>query len=156
MWSDSGSNFVGAKSEKDLYKFLEKIEKPELEEETAKHGIEWSWKFYLADSSHRNGAAEAAVRVVKRALHNLGRDGIFTWGEVQTFLYMAANLANERPIDERTQSCEYCLEYVTSNSFLLERANTRGDPGDFMGYPYKRLRVIQREINKFCENCERC
>lgn len=152
VWSDLGSNFVGAQSAlKDLYEFLERVEKLELEEEAGKHGTEWSWKFHPANSPHRNGAAEAAVRVVKRALLNLGGDGIFTWGEFQTFLYMAANLANERPIDARTQSREYCLEYVTPNSLLLGRANPKGDPGDFdfAGYPYKRLRVIQREINKF-------
>ncbi len=64
---------------------------------------------------------------------------------------MAANLANERPIDARTQSREYCLEYITPNSLLLGRASPRGDIGDFdfAGYPYKRLRVIQGEIKKF-------
>ncbi len=76
---------------------------------------------------------------------------IFTWGEFQTFLYMAANLANERPIDARTQSREYCLEYITPNSLLLGRVSPRGDIGDFdfAGYPYKRLMVIQGEIKKF-------
>jgi len=154
VWSDLGSNFVGAQSAlKDLYEFLERVKKPEFEEEAGKHGTEWVWKFHPANSPHRNGAAEAAVRVVKRALLNLGGNGIFTWGEFQTFLYMAANLVNERPIDARTQSREYCLEYVTPNSLLLGRASPRGDPGDFdfAGYPYRRLRVIQGEINKFWE-----
>ncbi len=153
VWSDPGSNFVGAKSSlKDLYEFLERVEKPKLEEEAVKHGTEWFWmKFHPANSPHRNGAAEAAVRVVKRALLNLGGEGIFTWGEFQTFLYMAANLANERPIDARMQSREYCLEYITPNSLLLGRASPRGDIGDFdfAGYPYKRLRVIQGEVKKF-------
>lgn len=63
-----------------------------------RHVTEWSWKFHSANSPHRNRAAEAAVCVVKRSLHNLGGEGIFTWGEFQTF-YMAANLANERLID---------------------------------------------------------
>ncbi|XP_048035062.1 uncharacterized protein LOC125260633 [Megalobrama amblycephala] len=152
VWSDPGSNFVGAQSAlKDLYEFLGRVEKPGLEEEAGRHGTEWSWKFHPANSPHRNGAAEAAVRVVKRSLHNLGGEGVFTWGEFQTFLCMAANLANERPIDARTQSREYCLEYITPNSLLLGRASPRGDPCDFdfEGYPYKRLRVIQGEINKF-------
>lgn len=64
---------------------------------------------------------------------------------------MAANLANERPIDARTQSREDCVEYITPNSLLLGRANPKGDPGDyqFHGYPYKRLQHIQAEINNF-------
>lgn len=46
-----------------------------LENEASKHGTEWSWKTHPADSLHRNGAAEAAVRTVKQALHNLGGCG---------------------------------------------------------------------------------
>lgn len=106
LWSDPGTNFVGAKPA--LQKFFNQQNKSELEDTAAKHGTEWSWKIHPADSPHRNGAAEAAVKVVKRALSNLGGDGGFTWGEFQTFLFMAANLANERPIDARTQSREDC------------------------------------------------
>ncbi|KAL1249499.1 hypothetical protein QQF64_020504 [Cirrhinus molitorella] len=63
---------------------------------------------------------------------------------------MAANLANERPIDARTQSREDCVEYVTPNSLLLGRSGPKGDPGDFdfVGYFYKRLKVIQGKVNK--------
>ncbi len=66
---------------------------------------------------------------------------------------MAANLANERPIDARTQSRDDCVEYVTPNSLLLGRSGPKGDPGDFdfVCYPYKILKVIQsqEEVNKF-------
>lgn len=152
LWSDPGKNFVGAKPAlKKLYLFLDQLEKADLENEAAKHGTDWSWKIQPADSPHRNGAAEAAVKIMKRALSNLGGDGLFTWGEFQTFLYMAANLANERPIDARTQSREDCVEYISPNSLLLGRAGPKGDPGsfDFEGYSYNRLKVIQAEVNKF-------
>ncbi len=120
LWSDPGRNFVGAKPAlKELYQLLDQINKSELENEAVKNGTEWSWKIHPADSPHRNGAAEAAVHVVKRALLNLGGNGSFTWGEFQTFLYMAANLANERPIDARTQSREDCIQYISPNSLLL-------------------------------------
>lgn len=152
VWSDPGTNFVGAKPAlNDLYKFLDHLECSEVQNEAAKHGTGWSWRIHPADSPHRNGAAEAAVRTVKRALQNLGGDGVFTWGEFQTFMYMAANLANERPIDARTQSQEDCVEYITPNSLLLGRACSRGDPGHFQfeGYPYKRLSMIQSQVNRF-------
>lgn len=152
LWSDPGSNFVGAKSAvEDLYRFLCRLKKYDVEEEAAKHGTEWSWRIHPADSPHRYGAAEAAVHIVKRALHNLGGEGGFTWGEFQTFLYMAANLANERPIDARTQSREDCIRYISPNTLLLGRAGPKGDSEGFMfeDYPYKRLRVIQGEVNKF-------
>ncbi|XP_039503109.1 uncharacterized protein LOC120459751 [Pimephales promelas] len=152
LWSDPGKNFVGARPAlKELYMFLNRLEKSKLEDEVSKHGTEWSWKINPADSPHRNGAAEAAVRIIKRALHNLGGDGVFTWGEFQTFLYMASNLANERPIDARTQSREDCVEYISPNSLLLGRTGPRGDPGtfDFKNYPYRRLRIIQTEVDRF-------
>ncbi|XP_055768950.1 uncharacterized protein LOC129844827 [Salvelinus fontinalis] len=152
LWSDPGKNFVGARPAlKELYIFLDQLDKSELENEASKHGTEWSWKIHPADSPHRNGAAEAAVRTVKRALHNLGGEGLFTWTEFQTFLYTAANLANERPIDARTQSREDCIEYISPNSLLLGRIGPRGDLGcfDFERYPYKRLRAIQTEVDRF-------
>lgn len=64
---------------------------------------------------------------------------------------MASNLANERPIDARTQSREDCVEYISPNSLLLGRTGPRGDPGtfDFEGYSYKRLRTIQAEVDRF-------
>ncbi|KAK7896584.1 hypothetical protein WMY93_021909 [Mugilogobius chulae] len=87
LWSDPGTNFVGARPAlKELYEYLDRLNKQELEENAAKNGTEWSWKIHPANSPHRNGAAEAAVRLVKRALHNLGGDGVFTWSEFQTLL----------------------------------------------------------------------
>lgn len=152
LWSDPGKNFVGARPAlKELYHFLDQQITSELENEASKHGTEWSWKIHPADSPHRNGAAEAAVRTVKRALHNMRGEGLFTWSEFQTFMFMAANLANERPIDARTQSREDCIEYISPNSLLLGRTGPRGDLGsfEFEDYSYKRLRVIQAEVNWF-------
>ncbi|XP_061661725.1 uncharacterized protein LOC133492908 [Syngnathoides biaculeatus] len=78
MWSDAGKNFVGARRAlKELYAFLKKLETSKVENEASKHGTEWSWKLHPADSPHRNGAAEAAVRRVKRALHNLYDASLF-------------------------------------------------------------------------------
>lgn len=66
LWSDPGSNLIGAKPAlTELYKFLDKLQKSELVGEAAKNGTEWSWKIHPASSPQRNGAAEAAVRIVK-------------------------------------------------------------------------------------------
>ena len=53
---------------------------------------------------------------------------------------MASDLANERPIDARTESWEGCVEYVNPNSLLLGRTGPRGDPGtfDFEAYFFSR------------------
>ncbi|KAB5583862.1 hypothetical protein PHYPO_G00100610 [Pangasianodon hypophthalmus] len=152
LWSDPGKHFVGTRPAlKELYMFMDQFQRSELENEVSKLGTEWSWKIHPADSPHRNGPAEAAVRTVKWALHNLGGDGVFTWSEFQTFLYMVANLANERPIDARTLSPEDCVDYISPNSLLLGRTGPKGDLGSFESesYPYKSLRVIQTEVNWF-------
>lgn len=96
IWSDPGNNFIGAKTVlEELCRFLDGQNKADLEEIAAK-GTEWMWKIHPADSQHRNGAAEAAVRIVKRALQNLGQESSLNYSEFQTALYLAANLSNER------------------------------------------------------------
>lgn len=152
LWSDPGTNFIGAKPVlEELYRFLDSLNKAGLEEAAAKNGTEWTWKILPADSPHRNGAAEAAVRIVKRALHSLGKESSLSYSEFQTTLHIAANLTNERPIDARVQSREDCIQYVTPNCLLLGRASQSGDirTFDFSCYPYERLRAMQSEVNKF-------
>ncbi|XP_060777189.1 uncharacterized protein LOC132886503 [Neoarius graeffei] len=69
IWSDPGTNFIGAKPVlADLIEFLDNQNKGALEETAARNGTAWEWKIHPADSPHRNGAAEAAVRIVKKAL----------------------------------------------------------------------------------------
>ncbi|XP_058477623.1 uncharacterized protein LOC131448851 [Solea solea] len=151
MWSDPGTNFIGAKPVlEELYRVLD-LDKANLEETAARNGTEWQWKIHPADSPHRNGAAEAAVRIVKRAFQNLGNEASLSYSEFQTTLYIAANLANERPIDARVQSKEDYIQYVTPNTLLLGRASQSGDlkTFDFHNYPYKRLRAMQSEVTKF-------
>ncbi len=152
IYSDPGTNFIGARPVlQELYKFLEGIDKSALEEAATKNGTEWIWKIHPADSPHRNGAAEAAVRIIKRALQNFGGESTLTYSEFQTALQMAANLSNERPIDARAQAQEDCIEYVTPNTLLLGRTSQRGDikTFDFCSYPFKRLQAMQAVVDKF-------
>ncbi len=107
--------------------------------------------FHPADSPHRNGAAEAAVRVLKRALSSVGKEENLTALEFQTLLYLAANLSNERPIGARAQVQDETVEVITPNSLLLGRAGPNGDSRGFEYpiYPVVRLRAIQIEVDKF-------
>lgn len=152
IYSDPGTNFIGARPVlQELYRFLEDIDKTALEETATQNGTEWMWKIHPADSPHRNGAAEAAVRILKRALQNCGVESTLTYSEFQTVLQMAANLANERPIDARAQAQEDCIQYVTPNALLLGRASQSGDVKtfDFSSYPFKRLQAMQSMVDKF-------
>ncbi|XP_027146421.1 uncharacterized protein LOC113748039 [Larimichthys crocea] len=152
LWSDQGTNFVGAKPAlEDLYSFLAEIDKKEVQRRAVVAGTDWVWEFSPADSPHRNGAAEAAVRVLKRSLSSIGEGGDLTTLEFQTLLYLAANLSNERPIGARAQVQEDIVDVVTPNSLLLGRAGPRGDTQgfEFPTYPFSRLRAVQVEVDKF-------
>lgn len=50
-----------------------------------------------------------------------------TYSELQTTLQLAANLANERPIDAKMQSYEDTIQYIAPNTLLLGRASSSGD-----------------------------
>ena len=153
LWSDHGTNFVGAKPAlKELNQYLNGLDHDEIQTVAAIKGTEWKWIMSPADSPHRNGAAEAAVKIIKTALGSLtGVSSKLTWDELQTVLFEAANLANERPINAHAQVEEDTVVYITPNS-LLQGHTRRG--GNFMGinfqdYPWKRLQAIQEAVDKF-------
>ncbi|KAL1247062.1 hypothetical protein QQF64_022438 [Cirrhinus molitorella] len=152
LWSDQGTNFVGARPVlQELYEFLSNIDKDHVQKKAVVKGTDWTWVFHPADSPHRNGAAEAAVRVLKRALSSVGKECNLTALEFQTLLYLAANLSNERPIGARSQVQDETVEVITPNSLLLGRAGPSGDSRGFEypTYPFVRLRAIQIEVDKF-------
>lgn len=79
IWSDPGSNIIRAKPvlEK-LYSYLENQNKADLDGAAAANGMDWMWEILPADPPHRNGAAEAAVGVVKRAFQSLSWESVLS------------------------------------------------------------------------------
>ncbi|KAL0149805.1 hypothetical protein M9458_054853 [Cirrhinus mrigala] len=71
--------------------------------------------------------------------------------EVSSKHFYMASLANEIPIDARTQSLEDCVDYISPNYLLLGGSGPKAPQisFEFEGYPYKRLRVNQTEVNWF-------
>ena len=153
LWSDRGTNFVGAKLIlHELHKHLACLQAESMEDVAAKNGTEWKWEFHTADAPHRNGAAEAASKLLKRVLTSLrGVTGSLTWGELQTLFYQAANLTNEHQIDARAQEQEDLVEYLTPNPLILDRASLGGDTSglDQETHPWRRLRAIQIGVDQF-------
>lgn len=92
-----------------------------------------------------------AALIIKKALQSFGTNIGLNYNELQTTFQLAANLANECPLDAQVQSRENCLQYVSPNTFLLGRASPRSDTRtfDFASYSYKRLREIQYYLNRF-------
>jgi hypothetical protein len=64
------------------------------------------WKFTPADAKWYNGATEALVKSIKRALSAAIGVNILTFSELQTCVFEAAELVNERPIGAHPESTE--------------------------------------------------
>ncbi|XP_019738326.1 uncharacterized protein LOC109523554 isoform X3 [Hippocampus comes] len=153
LWSDKGTNFIGAKPAlNELQNHLRCVQTSSVEDIASKNGTDWAWSFHPADAPHRNGAAEAAVKLIKRALTSLkGATDHLTWGEFQTLLFQAANLTNERPIDAHAQEQEESIDYITPNSLILGRSSVGGDTDglDLVTHPWRRLRNIHNLVDRF-------
>ena len=86
IWSDNGSNFVGADREiKNLFNFLcQQKTKLVVSEFCSTQGIEW--KFIPQHSPHFGGLWEAAVKSTKRHLRRIVSDVKLTFEEMSTIL----------------------------------------------------------------------
>ena len=150
LWSDRGTNFVGAEPAiRGKPTLFSDDACSDLQDRTAGAGVEWN--FCSADAPHRNGVAEAGVKIFKGALSSVGVKGNLSCLELQTLFFLAANLANERPIGARVQVKDDEVAVVTPNSLLLGRARPSGDPEvlDAEAYSLVRLRAIQTEVAEF-------
>ena len=60
-----------------------------------------SWHFCSAEAPWQNGATEALVKSIKRALNVLLVGKVCSFAEWQTVVYEAAQLVNQRPIGRK-------------------------------------------------------
>lgn len=83
LWPDRGTNFLDARpAPRELHRHLACLQKASVENMATRNGTEWQWGFHPANSPHRNGEAEAAVKLIKRALNSLDEtNSCYTWGE---------------------------------------------------------------------------
>lgn len=95
MFSDNGTNFVGAARElEEIYKFLTE-QRNEIETQLAKQRIEW--KYIPPCSPHFGGLWEAAVKIMKRHL-TVTQGQILTYEEYSTLLATIKAVLNSRPL----------------------------------------------------------
>ena len=100
----------------------------EIEGQSRLHGTEW--KFSPSDAPWYNGCAEALVKSVKRALCTAIGDQIMYFVELQTCLFEAAQLVNQRPIGTAHSSPEEGT-WLCPNDLLLGRASNNVPQGPF-------------------------
>ena len=127
------------------------------------NGLEWSkikgdsaelgaveWIFSPANAPWYNGAVEALVKTVKRAQNCAIGDQVMTFSELQTCMFEAGQLVNQRPIG-RVPSSPDDGTYLSPNDMLLERssAKTPQIPFENLANENTRIGFIQQVVNSF-------
>ena len=98
LWSDNGSNFVGANRElKEMFTFLKESGVQRGNSDfCSSQGI--NWKFIPECAPHFGGLWEAAVRSMKLHLRKVIADSKLTYEELTTVLSQVESCLNSRPL----------------------------------------------------------
>lgn len=98
LYSDNGTNFIGAKAQlDDLYTFLLKSNfHSALKQELTSHRIEW--KMIPPRSPHFGGMWESNIKSVKSHLYRVIGTQILTYEELLTVLVQIECILNSRPL----------------------------------------------------------
>ena len=126
IFSDNGTNLVGACNE--LKEVIQGLDWQTIQDYGAHKGTKWI--FSPGNAPWYNGATEALVKSVKRALNAVGGEHIFCFNEYQTLLYEAAQLVNQRPIGLKPKKPNDG-SYLCPNDLILGRATTDVPQGPF-------------------------
>jgi hypothetical protein len=146
LYSDNGSQLKRA--DKELQQVVEAWDVEELKQYGANQGIDWS--FSPPDAPWRNGCVEGLIRSVKKALLHAIGDQVLPFHELQTVLFEAAALVNERPIGRHPQHPNDG-SYLSPNDLLLGRASSRVPAGPFLltSNPRHRHEFVQQIVTSF-------
>ena len=119
IWSDNGSNFIGA--EKELRESIEKWNVVNIAAELAHKGIKW--RFNPPSAPHQGSIWERLVRSFKRVLYTILGTRRLTDEVLHTTFFLVENALNSRPLT--SVSADPCdLNVITPNHFLLGEHST--------------------------------
>ena len=126
LYSDNGSNFVGA--ERQLVESLREWNQTRIVDELSQKGIEWH--FIPPGAPHMGGVWERLVGSVKRAMRMVVGENILTDEVLHTLLTEVESMLNGRPLTY-VSSDGRDPEPLTPNHLLLGCANANLSPGRF-------------------------
>lgn len=141
MFSDNGTNFVGANSELEaLGKFLQESS-DNLSELIANQGVEWH--FIPAFSPHFGGLWEAGVKSCKVHLKRVLANAWLVYEDFSTVLCEIEAILNSRPLTPMsTDPSDYSA--LTPSHFLIGRPMMSLPDPDVQHIPENRLSLYQR------------
>ena len=118
IWSDNGTNFVGANRE--FREYIELWNQSCIEEKLAQEHIEW--KFNPPGAPHFGGVWERLIRSCKKAMINILGSRRLTDETLSTTMCMVEQVLNARPLTPVSNDAND-LEALTPNHFLIGRPN---------------------------------
>ena len=118
IWSDNGTNFVGA--EKEIREAIERWNNEHIEDKLSQDGVQWH--FNPPAAPHFGGIWERLVRSSKVALKAIAGKQCVNDETLLTFVAEAESLLNSRPLTSVSGNPDD-LEALTPNHFLLGRSN---------------------------------
>ena len=146
IYSDQGTCLIGASNElKDIVKNVDWVE---VQSYGLKEGT--TWTFSPASAPWYNGATEALVKSVKRALNAMIGENVMTFSEMQTAFMEAGQLVNQRPIGRHPSHPDEG-SYLCPNDLILGRASTHVPQGPFKDRSNVKFRLdfVERLVQCF-------
>ena len=121
IWSDHGSNFIGA--DRELREMVEFLKQQQVESVVSDFCSteNITWKFTPEHAPHFGGLWEAAVKSMKRHLKRVMSDVKLTFEEMSTVLAQIEACLNSRPLAPLPAE-EDALEPLTPGHFLVGKA----------------------------------
>lgn len=152
IWSDHGSNFVGAKRElRELYQFLQQeASNGILSDFCTSRNIEW--RLIPEHGPHFGGLWEAAVKSAKKHLRHTIGDSKLTFEELTTVFAQVEACLNSRPLISNVSADEDGIEVLTPGHFLIGQPLTALPDSSFECQSISILRrwqLCQNLVRKF-------
>ena len=116
IWSDNGTNFVGAANE-----IKQLVRDAEIADHCSNQGMRW--KFTPEHAPHFGGLWEAAVKSFKTHLKRVAGEVKLTYEELATTLAQIEACLNSRPLVPLPEPSE-ALEVLTPGHFLIGKPLT--------------------------------
>ncbi len=152
IWSDHGTNFVGANREiKDLYLFLQnKGNESLIADFCSLRGIEWS--FIPERAPHFGGLWESAMKGMKTHLRKVTSEVKLTFEELQTIVCQVEACMNSRPLAPLNPTNDEVNEVLTPAHFLIGRSLIAIPDRYSVAQPLTLLRRWELCQNNYCES----
>ena len=144
--SDQGSQLVSAS--KELKEVIKSLDGEMLERFGHLNNFEWS--FSPPDAPWMNGVTESLVKSVKRAINTAVGSQVMSYSELQTVMFEAAQLVNQRPIGRHPTNPDEGA-YLCPNDLLLGRSTASIPQGPFLERTSNKYRFdfLQKIVDAF-------